>query len=102
MNQEKNEELIKEKGMKNSQSDDVLLELLWTKKKLEAFWTMAFGLIICNIPYGVQSLWSVDRVQQGFLRGFLKGSFAGMTFIGVCFFARGIAVYIQAKLKKKW
>lgn len=89
-------------GKESNASDRVLMDLLWVKKKLEAFWTIAFGLFLCNIPLLVESLWSVDQISQDFLRGFVSGSFVGMKFIGICFFARGVALYICAVLKRKW
>lgn len=94
-------------GEENSQSDEPVIHLLWLVKKLEKFRIIIIGLVVCNLPYVLESLWPMTPSESDrssvveFFRGFLGGAYTGVKIIGVCIFIYGIACYIRETMKKK-
>lgn len=94
-------------GEENSQSDEPVVHLLWLVKKLEKIRIIIIGLIICNLPYVLESLWpmtpSVGEKSSvvKFFQGFLGGVYTGVKVIGVCIFLYGMASYIKENIQKK-
>lgn len=95
-------------GEEDSESDEMLVHLLWIVNKLKSFKTILLGLIVCNIPMVLEKLWPIQQAtretesaMREFIRGLLNGTFAGVKIIGIAIFAYGIMMYVKENSKMK-
>ena len=80
-------------------TDALILELLRKIEHYKGLGIAAFGLLLAQLPFPAHI--AVAGNAGEFLSGFVQGASGGCSLIGVCFFARGIAMCIINRQNNK-